>query len=350
MEKLIIIGAGVAGLSCLNALLDAGESPLLIEGGGIGAPKICGEFLAPPAVPVLQHWGIAGMRQIHQVQFHQGLRPWRMQLSRPAVALPRHVAEQALAARARGLGARVREQTAIQQIIPATANTPFQLQCATGETLHAQQIMVATGKVIPSITPSTASNYVGFKTYIPRVFVADGLEMFTLKRGYLGIIPVSPTKSNLTCLIQQSELERMGGSHAFLRHFLCTFSSFKLSTKELHGLSANWLEGPAPSFGQHVVAPWPGAWWIGDALAAIHPSIGYGFAHSVLSALTASACYLHQDSQGYRQNMHHRLRTILRLSRGMHQLLQRPAWFRFLTPLLRSNAWLAKRVIHTLDY
>ena len=69
LEKVIIIGGGVAGLSCLNGLLDQGQSPLLLEEKTIGLPKVCGEFLAPFASLQLQKWGIGPIQPIKEVCF-----------------------------------------------------------------------------------------------------------------------------------------------------------------------------------------------------------------------------------------------------------------------------------------
>jgi flavin-dependent dehydrogenase len=339
VEKLIIVGAGVAGLSCLNALLDAGVSPLLVEGGAIGSPKLCGEFLAPPAVPILQRWDVPGLRLIHQVHFHHAAKPWSVSLSRPAAAIQRHTAELALAAHARQRGGRIREQLSIQHITPASAHTPFKLQCSNGEELCAENIIVATGKVIP--TRPARQSYIGFKTYIPRILSHSGLDMFAVPHGYVGVIPVSDSVSNLTGLVQQAVVEKAGGPHAFVRRFLN--SRPLLASAE--PLSSTWLDGRAPAFGLRAVPRWHGAWWIGDAMAAIHPAIGYGFAHSVASALFASASYL-----GRQQPKPVPLATVLRLSGLMHQLLQRPIYLGWLSRAVARYPAIPRAFLHYLDY
>ncbi len=345
MEELIIVGAGVAGLSCLNALLDEGVSPLLLEAGKIGTPKLCGEFLAPPAVPILQRWGVPDLHEIHDVQFHHTAMPWRVPFTRPAAAILRHVAEMALAQRARGLGARIREHSPIQEIIPATASQPFRLQCVSGEVLQAKQVIFATGKITQTHADTRVSGYVGFKTYIPQVLSRQGLDMFPLKQGYLGVIPVAPACSNLTCLIHARVVAAAGGSEAFLRNFMRNQPLFN----SLEPQWQTWLEGQAPVFGAKILPQWPGAWWIGDALAAIHPAIGYGFAHSVVSALFVSACVMHQASRSHRQ-LRARMRATLRVSGLLHQLLQHPGGLRLLTPLLRRYSAISHLMIKQLDY
>lgn len=74
LEEVVIIGGGVAGLSCLNALLDQGISALLIEGSTIGTPKMCGEFLAPIAAQQLQRWDVDPLIPIPHAAFYAGIR------------------------------------------------------------------------------------------------------------------------------------------------------------------------------------------------------------------------------------------------------------------------------------
>ena len=144
MEKLVIVGGGVAGLSCLNALLDRDISPLLLEASMIGSPKMCGEFLAPPALPVLEQWGLGPLPKISQVRFFGGEKVVDLAFMRPAAAYERHQAEVALAAFAKKRGGRIREHAPIKIITPATSRTPYVLHLASGEIMQAEDVIFAT--------------------------------------------------------------------------------------------------------------------------------------------------------------------------------------------------------------
>ena len=114
MEKLVIVGAGVAGLSCLNALLDRHVSPLLLEASTIGAPKMCGEFLSPSATHQLKQWDVGPLQTIRQVRFFGETSTLHVTFRREAGAYGRHHAEMELAARAQQKGGRIIENSPIK--------------------------------------------------------------------------------------------------------------------------------------------------------------------------------------------------------------------------------------------
>ncbi len=156
METLVIIGGGVAGLSCLNAFLDKDISPLLIEASSIGSPKMCGEFLAPPAIDQLKQWDIGPLQVIRQARFNAV----QFSFPREAGAYSRHHAELELAARAKQHGGRMIEQSPIKTLIPATHRNPYLLHLVSGEIIEARDVIFATGQFSQ---PFKKSNYVGLK-------------------------------------------------------------------------------------------------------------------------------------------------------------------------------------------
>ncbi len=342
MEKIVIVGGGVAGLACLNAFIDKELSPLLIESSLIGSPKMCGEFLAPLAVEQLNAWDIGPLQTIKYGQFLSDDRA-RVQLSfsRPAGAYQRHLVEIELAMRARANGARIIEQSPIKTLIPATASSPFVLHFASGEPIEAQDIIFATGQFS---TSKLASDFVGFKTHLPHMIKPETLLMYSLLGGYLGIVPVGSNLSNLTCLIKRSMIEKAGSCKTFLSQFLAS-----------NGLpediiESDWLEGAAPSFGLKKRPNWPHAYWIGDAFASIHPAVGYGFAHSIHSALLAVNYYLNNDAPGFHQTLQHLIRPKRMMGQCMHYLLQKPRLCRFASAWIEANTSITHRLLTILDY
>lgn len=350
MEKVVIIGGGVAGLSCMNALLDYGISPLLLEASAIGSPKICGEFLAPPAIPLLKQWQIGPMQTINHAQFYgDGAHPLRFNFPREACAYSRHDAEIELAARAQKMGGRVREQSPIKTITPATQSAPFVLHLASGEAIEARDVIFATGTFSHMPVRQRQTQYMGFKTHISHVIQPETLLMFGLHGGYLGIVPVSSEVSNLTCLIKRDVIEKAGSCTSFfnaLTHHL----PLKRHFEDANLTTLDWLEGRAPGFGLKVIPKWPHAYWIGDAFASVHPAVGFGFAHSVVSAQLAAAHYLQDDPMGYQHAMQHIMRPKRMFGRCMHHLLQKPRVCSVLSSLFTDNHWITHRLLKILDY
>ena len=344
MEDLVIVGGGVAGLSCLNALLDKGISPLLLEASTIGSPKMCGEFLAPNAIEQLNKWGIGPLQSIKQAHFFGGRRSLQMTFPREAGAYCRHHAEMELATRAREKGGRIREFSSIQTITPATQNKPFILELTSGEVIEARDLIFATGKWSRAKPSVNASKFIGFKTHISQVIQSETLMMYSLNGGYLGIVPVSSEKSNITCLVKREVVERVGSCVDFLTNFM----NSRLSPVKLDTL--DWLEGEAPAFGAKAIPNWPHAYWIGDALLSVHPAIGYGFAHAVSSACMAADYYLKRDVTGYHRSIQRLVRPKRILGTRMHHLLQNPRLCNVISPILRTNPWIAHQLLTLCDY
>lgn len=340
MEALVIVGGGVAGLSCLNALLDRDLSPLLLDASTIGSPKMCGEFLAPSAIVPLNKWGIGPLQLIKKARFLCNDRTFKMTFPREAGAFSRHAAESALAHRAREKGGQIREGASIQTITPASQNKPFLLQLTSGETIEAKDVIFATGKWSRAKPPVDAATYIGFKTHVPLVMEPQTLVMHSLKGGYLGMVPVSADVSNITCLVKREVIEKAGSCRDFLTGFM-----------QHDGLETlDWLEGDAPAFGVKMIPNWPHAYWIGDALLSVHPAIGYGFAHAVSSACMAADYYLKRDAVGYHQSIRRLVRSKRILGASMHYLLQRPHLCRAVSPIVGKNPGIAHQLLTFCDY
>lgn len=343
MEELVIVGGGVAGLGCLNALLDRGVSPLLIEASTIGSPKMCGEFLAPPVVLKLKQWGIGPMQAIKQVQFFSATHCLQLPFSNDAGGYARHDAEMALAARAKKYGARMIEQSPIQNITPATKHAPYRLHLMSGEIIQAREVIFATGKFSQQ---ARASTHIGFKTHISHVIQPETLLMFSVPGGYFGIVPVTPETSNLTCLIKRKTIEKAGSSQAY--------AGWALAQQGITIHQSSWthpiIEGPAPGFGLKTIPNWPHAYWIGDAFASIHPAIGYGFAHSLNSALLAVDYYLKHDPIGYHKALKRQMRSHRIIGQCMHHLLHKPNLCSAIIPFLDSKPWISHQLLKILGY
>lgn len=343
MEKVVIVGAGVAGLSCLNAFLDRHESPLLLEASTIGAPKMCGEFLASSAVNQLKQWDVGPLQVIKNARFIGDTRILHVNLPREAGAYARHHAEMELAARAKRKEGRIMENSPIHRIVPATQNSPFILHLVSGKTIEARDVIFATGKFTQHKVGMNKPKYLGFKTHLPQIFQPETLLMYSLVGGYLGIVPISSETSNLTCLIKRDVINKVGSCKEYLSDFFHSLGDDTLNTLD-------WLEGDAPEFGSKTIPNWPHAYWIGDALASVHPAIGYGFAHSVNSALLAVAYYLKDDPVGYHQSIMKQLRPKRIVGKCMHHLLQKPRLCNVISPLLGANPWISHQLLKKLDY
>ena len=345
LERVIIIGGGVAGLSCLNGLLDQGQSPLLLEEKTIGLPKVCGEFLAPFASLQLQKWKIGPIQRINEACFLIKDKCCQITFPHPAGAFSRTAAELALAKRAYEKGGRIYEQSTIKKIDPPSNNSPYIIHLDSGEQLVTQTVIIATGKLNPQAS-KTVFPYQGFKIHVPHVLKAETLFMSHHPGAYFGIVPISAQVSNLTCLAQKKVIEQWGSCKEFFHH-LTTINPL---LKEIDMNSISWLEGKAPEFKVQNIPDWNNAFWIGDALASFYPAIGYGFAHSINSALWASHFYLNADATQYNKFMKNEIKSKLRIGKLLHYSFMNPQLSNLLLTVNRKSPRFTQFLMNKAGY
>lgn len=345
LEKVIIIGGGVAGLSCLNELLALGHSPLLLEEKIIGTPKVCGEFLAPLAALQLQKWGIGPIQCIKEVNFIVNSKHAQVTFAQPAGAFSRRDAELGLAKRAYEQGGRILEQVSIKNITPPRDHLPYRIELDSGEQIQSQAVIIATGKLNPHPTPLLFP-YQGFKIHVRQVIKAHTLFMSNYPGAYFGLVPISPGVSNLTCLARNTVVEGWGSCRGFFHHLVA-------SSPWLRGINfsdMDWLEGKAPEFKKQKNPYWRNAFWIGDALASFYPALGYGFAHSVNSALLAAHFYQNADATRYNQFIKKEINHKLTIGALLHRTYMNPALSNLMLSMIQKTPKLAHLIMKKAGY
>ncbi|MBS0635612.1 MAG: FAD-dependent oxidoreductase [Verrucomicrobia bacterium] len=285
MEEVVIVGAGVAGLACMNAFLDKGIYPILYEAGTVGSYKICGEFLSARACRQLEAWDISPIQKIDQIHIDS------LTIDVQCGAMSRIEAELKLAARAKKLDGRIVEETKVEQLLPG------KVLLADGQEIATKKLIVATGRfgAKPAEFP-----YIGLKAHFTHDQLIPSLTMQLIQGGYYGIVPISATTSNIACLVKKEYLQQA-----------------------LNILDVEWHTAPVGSFGIKKVPNWPNCYWIGDAIASFPPATGQGFTHALDSALLAASSQ--QPALFFK--MH--------LSKLIHELMLRPTAARAAIPLVR---------------
>jgi flavin-dependent dehydrogenase len=351
LEEVVIIGGGVAGLSCLNALLDQGISAILIEGAIIGTPKMCGEFLAPIAAQQLQVWDVYPLIAIPHASFYAGIRQLDIHFTEPSAAISRSQVELKLATRARRLGGRIRENTYIEHTIPATETRPFHFKLSTGEIIEAKNAFFATGKLGNNIdNKKIALPYFGFKLHFSHTENDHSLKMFSLDKAYLGIVPITETMSNCACLAKREAVDASTSPNEYFQHLTQSHPVLKKLFTPLDLSAIDILSGRAPKFTQKKPPDWPNSYWIGDALVSLYPAIGSGFAHSVDSAIQAVQSYLKNQPHQYRINYSKSIKTKVLLGNVFNAALLQPKMGELALPLLKRSPKLINFVLKKLDY
>jgi flavin-dependent dehydrogenase len=200
------------------------------------------------------------------------------------------------------------------------------------EPIETKAIIIATGKLNPLTSP-TIFPYVGFKVHIPQVIKDETLIMSHYSGAYFGMVPVADNVSNLTCLAQKRVVEQWGSCLNFFHHLMKINPVFT----QLDTSAIDWLEGKAPRFKAQKIPRWENAFWIGDALASFYPAIGYGFAHSINSALLATHFYLHGDAARYTAYINKEIKHKLWMGKLLHHSFMNKSLSNILCSLTQKN-------------
>ncbi len=303
----------MAGLAAAIRLAELGARAALIEGGSYPAHKVCGEFLSPEALPILERWGLTPESQIDRATFHTSKRTYTLNLPRAAGSLSRYTLDTHLANRARHLGIDLRTSTRVTHIDPERKT----LTLDTGEVLSADAFIVGAGRLTATKPPPLP--YVGFKAHFEGLNLDGALEMHLFPGAYLGLSNIENGKTNVACIA------RAGQSLPPLPPHLA-------AARQIFP----WMEVKAPTFGPRHPPRWPHTYFIGDAAGTIAPTCGDGLAMGLTSGILAAEHALRRQPDLFRQAWNARYRPRLRWGTLAHTLAMRPALANLFSPIVPS--------------
>jgi flavin-dependent dehydrogenase len=329
MHPKVIIGGGLAGLAAANALIDRGEQPILIEGGTIGRQKVCGEFISPEALPLLHRWDIGPLNMIHEAEYFSDKRSFKFRLPASAGSLSRAQLELLLVERARRKGTAVIDNSQVQSLKTLSGGSPqYELTLADGRTLMAETLFIATGR-LPQLasmqaTPATEKSFIGIKSHFAGVDGGQKLMMFLFPGAYVGVSPAGEGVVNVCCLAKRSAVKQKENARGYIEGLID--SQPVLAHLLQHGslVFDPWLTCEIPSIGIKQVPNWPQAYFIGDAVATIHPASGDGLAMGVTSGVMAVDFASRNDSLGFRRAWEDRYYHRLRAATWLHRFCMLP--------------------------
>jgi len=269
LSPVTVLGAGPAGASAAIAALQAGAAVNLIEKSRFPRHKVCGEFLSPEIVPVLQELGVWSAFQASQPATIRRLSVYfpksqkRCPLPECAFGLSRYRFDQLLFDHAIEAGARLNSTPASKPLIIA----------------HGRKSVLPRGRRL-----------FGFKAHFTGP-ADDAVELSFFQGCYVGINCVEEGITNVCGLGPENVLTKFDFDIDALIH------SFAPLAHRLRPLSRQfaWLNSGPLEFGNRLAEELePGCYPAGDALSFVDPFTGSG----LLSAVTTGCLAGRSAAQG----------------------------------------------------
>lgn len=335
----VIIGAGIAGLSAANHLVDHAIFPIIIEADVIGRNKICGEFFSPEAIPFLQHWNIP-LIIINKCNFITKKNKYSFVIP-PAASVSHAFCELELSKRAVNFGAQLLTKTCVTQITSAkTKHDSHYLTLSTGQTIETNNLIIATGKL--QLFSNKTSNiagvpeYVGIKAHFTNINMPNELYIYLALGAYMGVtyIDIDNSIVNICCLAKKSLVDKYKSVDDFFENFIT--SNNILSNQYNSSLVNNsYVTGTISKFGKKIIPDWHNTYFIGDAAATIYPASGNGLTMGLTAGVMAADYIINNMHNNFRKKWGLRYNRRLQYAHLLHKLFLNPSFantgFKFAT-------------------
>ena len=288
-----IIGGGPAGAAAAIFLARLGCRVVLFERNRLGEPKLCGEFLSPEAMPVLEALGVASRLARHsppsvtevRITTPSG-RSWCAPLPAAGLGVSRSVLDAELLDSAAAGGVEVRRASSVHRIRGGDGldgeiegvgpEGPFRA--------IARAVLLATGKASPLIPGGDGSpGWRAFQAHFKGSAVAPRVELHAFHDGYLGLIDVERGRSNLCMLVRRDPRLRPNRPDAFVQRAAVCNAGFAAWLSGARRVSA-WSSTSRIDLRREEPAPPHGPLRIGDAAGLVAPLTGDGQAMALRSA------------------------------------------------------------------
>ena len=263
-----ILGGGPAGSAAAIAALRAGTAASIAEKSKFPRHKVCGEFFSPEIWLELERIGAwdaflaASPARIQRMKLHFGTREKTSRLAEPAWGLSRYAFDALLLARARELGAKVRNESP-----PAE--------------LKGDPLVIATGRRLD--TAARGRRLFGFKAHFEGP-AGDAVELFFFDGCYVGVSPVENGRTNVCGLGPEDVLGRVEFDYDRL---VRQSPALRMRLDPLTR-SMKWLSTGPLRYDQTFHAEGAG-YPAGDALSFVDPFTGSGLVSAVKTGALAGA-------------------------------------------------------------
>lgn len=278
-----IVGAGPAGATLAALLAQRGARVAVFDRDLFPRDKLCGEFLSYDALPLLEPLGVAaaidraGAPHIERCRVISSHRTYEFALPHAARGVSRMFFDDLLLRTAASCGA-IRRDGIIVSELPA-----------------AKIVVGAWGRwgrfdqqLQRGFVRDRAHRNFGFKRHYIAASQLDSIDLYSFKRGYLGVNAIEGGLTNICGLVHAS---RLAGHKGRWDAFVGQLRAEEPRLEALYAVHAPAQEGflsSEPVIFRARSAVEGGVFMIGDASGVIDPLTGNGMAMAVQSALLAA--------------------------------------------------------------
>ncbi|MCC5939231.1 MAG: NAD(P)/FAD-dependent oxidoreductase [Lunatimonas sp.] len=211
-QPVVIVGAGLAGLSLSIELARLGVPVIVLEKDQFPRQKVCGEYISRESESYLNWLGVETQSLPHidtLVLTSMGGRQARLSLPRGGFGLSRWTMDHRLAQIAQEKGVDIRFGTTVRAI---EGNVVHTLRSGA---VQASFVIAAYGRSnrLSGIRIPTGSGaFVGVKYHVSSAAPSDTIEMHVFRGGYCGFSKVEGEKYCLCYLANAAPLKALGGN------------------------------------------------------------------------------------------------------------------------------------------
>ncbi|MEP2936968.1 MAG: NAD(P)/FAD-dependent oxidoreductase [Gilvibacter sp.] len=291
----IIVGAGLAGLTSAIHLSKMGIKVLLIEKENLPAHKVCGEYVSNEVLPYLDSLGFdpfaVGATRINRLEVVLASgKTIKTNMQLGGFGLSRYHFDYSLLQLAKSYGTTA-IKAQVQQIL--FKDTVFTVNTQDGKTFKAAQVIAAYGK--RSVLDKNlerpffkqSAPFLAVKTHRKGDFPSDLVGLYNFKGGYCGISCVEQNIINSCYIATYKSFKKHKNPEQFEQEVLSQNPVLKqilevtepIFEKPLTISQISFLNKPAVQ--KHIL-------FAGDAAGLIHPLCGNGMSMAIESAQLAS--------------------------------------------------------------